>query len=176
MRGIPVLGLSAYSGVGKTTLMEKLIAALTDRGVRVGAVKHDGHDFQIDRPGKDSWRFSQAGAAVTAITSAEQTAVVWKKGASLEELLGRMGEVDLVLVEGWKDAGISRLGLCRRASGKELPGPADSYAALVTDREDLSGDVPRFGFEDIEALTVFILENKDRFTCFDVRSGRIGSA
>ena len=62
MEGIPVLGFAAWSGTGKTTVMERTIAALRRRGLRVAAVKHDGHDFEMDRPGKDSWRFAQAEA------------------------------------------------------------------------------------------------------------------
>lgn len=167
MEGIPVLGLSAYSGTGKTTLMEKLIAALTARGLRVGAVKHDGHDFEIDRPGKDSWRYTQAGAVVTAITSAEKTALIRQTGASLEQVLAQIGEVDIILVEGWKNSGISRIGLCRRAVGKDFPSPAEDYVALVTDREDVTGAVPRFAFDEIEELTEFIMENRKDFTHFD---------
>lgn len=170
MRGIPVLGLSAYSGTGKTTLMERLIAALTAKGLRVGAVKHDGHDFDMDRPGKDTYRFTQAGAAVTAITSAGKTALLRQRGASLEELLGQVGDgVDIILVEGWKDSGISRLGLCREATGKDFPSPPEDYVALVTDREDIKGAVPRFGLDDIEELTEFIMENRGDFTHFDAQ-------
>lgn len=167
MEGIPVLGLSAYSGTGKTTLMEKLIAALTARGLRVGAVKHDGHDFEIDHPGKDSWRYTQAGAAVTAITSLGKTAFIKQAGASLEQVLAQIGEVDIILVEGWKNSGISRIGLCRRAVGKDFPSPVEDYVALVTDREDMTDAVPRFGFDEIEELTEFIMENKKDFTHFD---------
>lgn len=167
MEGIPVLGLSAYSGTGKTTLMEKLIAALTARGLRVGAVKHDGHDFEIDHPGKDSWRYTQAGAAVTAITSLRKTAFIKQAGASLEQVLAQIGEVDIILVEGWKNSGISRIGLCRRAVEKDFPSPVEDYVALVTDREDMTDAVPRFGFDEIEELTEFIMENKKDFTHFD---------
>ena len=167
MEGIPVLGLSAYSGTGKTTLMEKLIAALTARGLRVGAVKHDGHDFEIDHPGKDSWRYTQAGAAVTAITSLRKTAFIKQAGASLEQVLAQIGEVDIILVEGWKNSGISRIGLCRRAVGKDFPSPVEDYVALVTDREDMTDAVPRFGFDEIEELTEFIMENREDFTHFD---------
>lgn len=169
MEGIPVLGLSAYSGTGKTTLMEKLIAALTGRGLRVGAVKHDGHDFDIDHPGKDSWRFTQAGAAVTAVTSAEKTALIRQAGSSLEEILAQVGEVDIILVEGWKDSGISRIGLCRKAVGKDFPSPVERYVALVTDREDVAGAVPKFNFAQIEELTEFIMENRKDFTHFDAQ-------
>ena len=167
MESMRIIGFSAYSGTGKTTLMEKLIAALTARGVRVGAVKHDGHDFEIDHPGKDSWRFTQAGAAITAVTSAGKTALVERRGSELKELLGRIRDVDIILVEGWKGEDIPQIGLCRRAVGKGFPRPVEDYIAVVTDVEDMTGDVPRFGFDDIEELTNFIMEHQKDFTHFD---------
>ncbi len=169
MDDLRVVGLSAYSGTGKTTLMEKLIASLTGRGLRVGAVKHDGHEFEIDHPGKDSWRFTQAGAAVTAVTSAEKTALMEGRGSGLRELLGRIRDVDIILVEGWKGEDIPQIGLCRKATGKGFPRPVEDYIAVVTDGEEETGAVPRFGFDDIEELTDLIMENRKDFTHFDAR-------
>ena len=74
MKGIPVLGFAAYSGTGKTTLIERLVGSLKARGLRVAVIKHDGHDFEIDRRGKDSWRFTQAGADISVISSMAKTA------------------------------------------------------------------------------------------------------
>ena len=75
-QGIPVIAFAGYSGSGKTTLIEALIPCLRRRGLRVAVIKHGAHHFDMDRPGKDSWRFSQAGAEVSVITSPEKTAVV----------------------------------------------------------------------------------------------------
>lgn len=169
MEHLWVVGLSAYSGTGKTTLMEKLIGSLTRRGLRVGAVKHDGHEFEIDRPGKDSWRFTQAGAAVTAVTSAGKTAVIRQRGSELKELLRQMGEMDIVLVEGWKGEDIPQIGLCREATGKGFPRPVEDYVAVVTDTDEGTGEVPRFGFDETEELTDFIMEQRKDFTHFDAQ-------
>ena len=114
----PVIGFSAFSGVGKTTVMESVIRLLTARGVRVGVVKHDRHGFDIDHPGKDSYRHTQAGAAAVVITSPEKTAVVEQRGESLEACLQSIKDVDIILVEGFKHADIPRIGLCRKAVGK----------------------------------------------------------
>ena len=73
---IPVIGFAAYSGTGKTTLIEKLLRRLKEKGFRVAVIKHDAHDFDIDREGKDSWRFTQAGADIMLISSEKKTAVI----------------------------------------------------------------------------------------------------
>ena len=93
---IPVIGFAAYSGTGKTTVLEKLIRELTARGLRVGTVKHDGHDFEIDHPGKDSYRHIQAGAQTTVITSPEKTAVIIQQGETLEQCIAQITDDDSV--------------------------------------------------------------------------------
>lgn len=167
MSGIPVVGFAAYSGCGKTTLIERLIACLHGRGVRVAAVKHDGHRFEIDHEGKDSWRFSRAGAEISLISSPERTALVESRPRSFGELLSMIHDVDLVLVEGFKSESFTQIGLLRRASGQPLPGDPGRYAAIVTDDPGLRADVPIFGFDDIKKIAEFIMENKDDFTHFN---------
>lgn len=166
MGGIPVLGFAAWSGVGKTTVMEQVIAGLSRRGLRVAAVKHDGHDFELDRPGKDSWRFAQAGARAVVVGSEQKTALVERRGRELPELLELAGDADIILVEGFKAGGPSQIGVCRRETGKGLPLPAERYAAVVTDGEG-PWPVPRFEFDQMEELTDFIMEHRDDFTHFD---------
>lgn len=168
MDGIPVLGFAAYSGVGKTTVMEQVIGLLKRRGVRAAAVKHDGHDFDIDWPGKDSWRFGQAGAEVTVVASEAKTALVERRGRALPELLALAGDVDIILVEGYKAGGFSQIGLCRRGTGKSLPLAAERYAAIVTDGEG-PWPVPQFGFDEMEELTDFIMEHRSDFTHFNAQ-------
>lgn len=167
MNSIPVVGFAAYSGCGKTTLIERLVAFLHGRGVRIAVVKHDGHRFEIDREGKDSWRFSRAGAEISLIASPERTALVESRPRPFGELLSMVHDVDLVLVEGYKEGSFTQIGLLRRASGKPLPGPPGRYAAIVTDDSAFRADVPLFGFDDIEKIAEFIMENKDDFTHFN---------
>jgi cyclic pyranopterin phosphate synthase len=155
--GIPVIAFAAWSGTGKTTLIEKLVAALKARGLRVAVVKHDAHRFEIDRAGKDSWRFTQAGADVVLISSPEKTAMVAQRPATLRELLGSVRDVDLILVEGYKNEDLPQIGVSRAATGKGLPADPSRYLAVVTD-EPIKTDRPVFAPDDIGAITRFILE------------------
>ncbi len=155
---IPVIGFSAYSGTGKTTLMEQVIHLLTGKGIRVAVIKHDAHDFQIDHPGKDSYRHAQAGAQTVVITCQDKTAVIEQIGCTLEQCVNRIRDADVILVEGFKHAPIPRIGLCRKAAGKGFPDPVDSYLALVTDGEAPRTDVPVFSLDDAEGLADFIMK------------------
>lgn len=159
---IPAIGFAAYSGTGKTTVMEALVRCLTRRQVRVGVIKHDGHDFDIDHPGKDSWRHTQAGACSVVITSPRKTAVIRQQGASLRECIEGIRDVDVILVEGFKQEPLPRIGLSRKAAGKGLPAPADSFIAVVTDDEAIQCSVPVFSLEDTEGLADFIMRETGR--------------
>ncbi|MCR5173611.1 MAG: molybdopterin-guanine dinucleotide biosynthesis protein B, partial [Oscillospiraceae bacterium] len=88
--GVPVFQFVALSGTGKTTFLEKLVAELKSRGLRVGVYKHDGHEFEIDRPGKDSWRFTRAGADVTLLSSAGKAVIMENRPVPPEELADRI--------------------------------------------------------------------------------------
>ena len=160
MTNIPVIGFSAYSGTGKTTLIEKLILKFKSHGIRLAVIKHDAHDFDIDREGKDSWRFAHAGADITMISSASKTAIIEQRQRSFQQNLSMIHDVDLILVEGYKQEDIPRIGICRKATGKGLPGSVEDYAAIVTDDEELSASsaVPCFDINDIDAVSSFIIE------------------
>ena len=116
-RSTPVLTFVAHSGTGKTTLVEKVIIEMTRRGWTIGALKHDAHRFDIDRPGKDSWRLTRAGAAITAISSSEKSAVIHQHELppTLEEILAPFqGEVDIVLTEGFKHSPLPKIEVFRK--------------------------------------------------------------
>ena len=167
MEGIPVLAFAAYSGTGKTTLLEKVIRTLKRRGMRVAVIKHDGHDFTIDREGKDSWRFTQAGADISIISSAAKTALVEQRPLSFAQAAAMVHDVDLILVEGYKQEPLTQIGIFRKASGKGFTADISRYAAVVTDADMGDVNIPRFGFEDIEELTEFIMNHMDDFTHFN---------
>ena len=157
MEKTPILGFSAYSGTGKTTLIERIVQVLKYQGYRVAVVKHDAHGFEIDREGKDSWRFSHAGADMTILSSREKTAVIEQRERSFSQVLEMVHDVDLILVEGYKQEAIPRIGVCRKATGKGLPHPAGQYIAVVTDDASLvTNGIPVFSLEDIPAITAFI--------------------
>lgn len=156
MNTIPVIAFAAYSGTGKTTLIEKLIRELKGRGLRLAVIKHDGHKFEIDHEGKDSWRFAHAGADITMISSGEKTAYIEQGDLPLERLLEMVHGVDLILVEGYKNQTLPQIGIARAETGKGFPFEPEHFVALVTDM-DVKTDVPCFGLEDITAIADFIL-------------------
>ena len=166
MKEVPVLAFAAYSGAGKTTLLEKVVRSLKAHGLRVAVLKHDGHDFEIDREGKDSWRYTQAGADITIISSAARTAFMEQRALSLTQVISMVHDVDLILVEGCKQEPLTQIGICRRETGKGFPSELSRYAAVVTDAEIENSDIPCFRFDDIQDLTEFIMKNMDNFTHF----------
>lgn len=167
MNGIPVVAFAAWSGTGKTTLMEKVVRSLKAKGLRIAVIKHDGHGFDMDHEGKDSWRFTRAGADVTLVSSSEKTALVEQRELSFAQVAAKVRNVDLILVEGYKNEPLTQIGLSRRASGKGFPDSLGRYIAVVTDVETGNTEIPRFGFEDIEELTEFMIKNMDDFTHFN---------
>lgn len=148
---VPIYSVVAYSGTGKTTLIEKLVAELKTRGLRVAVVKHDAHEFEIDREGKDSWRFTRAGADVTVVVSGTKAAVMENRPVELDAILDRITDVDLILTEGYKSGAFPKIALQRAATGKPLPLPPSECFAIVTDAEQYS-EAPCFGLDDVSAL------------------------
>ena len=163
---IPVISFVGFSGTGKTTLIEKLIRSLKADGIRVAVIKHDCHGFEMDREGKDTWRFTRAGADMTLIASPEKTAVLEQRPDDLWGLLERVHDVELVIVEGFKREPVTQIGLIRKAVGNNLPRPLSHYAAIVTD-EQIETAVPTFDLNDIGGIKEFIMQNQKDFTHFN---------
>ena len=153
----PVFSFIAWSGTGKTTYLERLIAALKAKGLRVAAVKHDAHRFELDREGKDSRRFADAGADVVAIADDGKCAVMEYRPVHLAELLTRLPEVDLILVEGWHEEAGNPILLHRAATGQPPKLPPADCLAVVSDTEMDTGGRPRFPLEDPAPLAEFLL-------------------
>ena len=160
MNSIPVLTIIGKSGSGKTSLLEKIIPRLKQHGYRIAAIKHHSHrGFEIDQPGKDSWRFAQAGSDQVIIAAPDKIAFYRRleQEASLEEIIAHVTGVDLILVEGYKDANLPTLVVARAANSPELVGNPACWAAIVSDLEfDL--DIPKFHPDDVAAITAFIEE------------------
>lgn len=163
---IPVIAFAAWSGTGKTTLIEKVVRCLCEKGVRVAVVKHDAHHFDIDHEGKDSWRYTHSGAVVSVISSPEKTAAVIQRPYGIYEILEKIRDVDIILVEGYKNEALPQIGICRAASGKGFTAPLSRFLAVATDTE-VQADIPVFGLDDIEEITEFIMQNMKDFTHFN---------
>lgn len=159
---VKALSFVAKSGTGKTTLLEKVIAELKSRGYRVGAVKHDAHRFDIDHPGKDSYRLTAAGADATLITSPEKLALVRKHEVSppLEEVIAHyLDDMDLVLTEGFKKSGLPKIEVHRKdRSGTLLCRGEEDDPGLVAVASDeaLRLDVPVLDLNAPSAVADFV--------------------
>ena len=150
----PVVSIVGNSGVGKTTFLEKLIQELKGRGYRVAAIKHDAHNFQMDHPGKDTWRLGQAGSDIVLISAPHRLAMLEK--VEEERTLGDLaamvaGRVDMVLAEGYRGANKPKIEVSRREKGSELVSPREELLAIVSDQWfDLP--VPQFGLDKADAV------------------------
>jgi molybdopterin-guanine dinucleotide biosynthesis protein B len=166
-----VFGFTGYSGAGKTTLIERLIPCFIARGLAVSLIKHTHGGFDIDRPGKDSWRFRAAGAAEVLLVTDQRWVLMHEShGAgepTLDEQLARLSPCDLVLVEGYKTTAIPKIEVHRPAVGKELIWPRPlNIVALATDEvarlTPRVAPLPVLALDDTAAITAFILRTLDK--------------
>ena len=162
MSGLRIFGLAGWSGSGKTTLVTRLLPELTRRGLAVSTLKHAHHAFDVDQPGKDSWRHRAAGATEVMISSARRWALMHEhRGApeaTLQELVRHMSPVDLLLVEGFKDQPHAKLEVHRPALGKPLLCRGDPHIVAVASDTPIAGvAVPVLALDDVAAIARFIL-------------------
>ncbi|MFS0557729.1 molybdopterin-guanine dinucleotide biosynthesis protein B [Brevibacillus sp. 179-C9.3 HS] len=156
-----VLQIVGYSNSGKTTLLTKLIPILEQAGIRVGVIKHDGgHDFEWDQPGKDTWRYREAGASLVAITSKTKTAIVEQKPQELSVLIQRLADAgaQLILVEGFKREGYPKLVLLRRPEDEELMSIVSHLVGIVSWTDCRQPELPFFDINDVENIARFVME------------------
>lgn len=176
-RFMNVVGFAGYSGSGKTTLVEKLIPALKSRGLRVSVVKHAHHNFDIDHPGKDTFRHRQAGAFEVVVASDRRLALMREFEApnlepNVHELIARLdGGVDWVLVEGFKSSDLPKVEIWRAPSGHEQPKPLrypddELILAIATDAPKQLPQSPRcrvLDLNNVDALVHYLMNNQDSF-------------
>jgi molybdopterin-guanine dinucleotide biosynthesis protein B len=144
---------------GKTTLIEKLIPLLKDRGYKIGTIKHSHHIFDFDKTGKDSWRHKDAGAETVIIASPGKIAMVKNDDqGTLDGLQKFFEDLDLVITEGFKKENKPKIEVVRAARHDEVLLKADSHLVAVVSDIDLKLKVPVFGLEDIDKLADFIEE------------------
>ncbi len=164
---LKVFGIAGFKNSGKTTLVVELVGEFSGRGLRVATVKHAHHEFDIDQPGKDSYRHRAAGAEEVIVASRRRWAHVRELGdapePSLDELLGRFGDVDIVLIEGYKHGDHPKIEVRRIAlDHPPLVGESDTIRAVVADGPLDDLPVPLLARDDVAAIADFILrELKD---------------
>ncbi|CDS49390.1 Molybdopterin-guanine dinucleotide biosynthesis protein MobB [Polaromonas sp. CG9_12] len=167
-----VIGFAGYSGSGKTTLVEKLIPALKLRGLRVSVIKHAHHKFDIDHPGKDTFRHREAGAFEVVVASSNRLALIreFEQPAELtvHHLIAELYEgVDWVLVEGFKHSDLLKIEVWRASSGKPTRYRDDDYVVAIA--TDSPGQLPVatlrpvLDLNDTDAVADFLVNNQDRF-------------
>lgn len=157
---IPVLSFTAKSGTGKTTYLEKLLPLLRQHNLRIAVVKHDAHGFEIDKPGKDSYRLTRAGAEHMILTSEHQTAAIFTHpglNPDLETLLNRIENVDFIITEGYKLGTQKKIHLLRKGYNETPAGSLENVIAYVADFP-FQADVPVFDLNHPEQIIPFLLE------------------
>lgn len=165
-----VMGIAGFSGSGKTTLIEKLIPIFKDKGYNIAVIKHDAHDFDMDREGKDTYRFTAAGADTVMISSGSGSAVLAKYPESLDEMIGDAirRNADIVLVEGYKYEKIKKIFILSKRTGYDFPHDITDCTAIVTDDREKAekikekiGEVsmPVFDIDDAPGIAELIINS-----------------
>ena len=158
-----IFGFAGYSGSGKTTLIEKLIPLFTQRGLKVSLVKHTHHTFDVDKPGKDSYRHRHAGCSEVLVTSSRRWALMHELRDAVEptlaEQIGRLSPCDLLLIEGFKFDPIPKLEVYRAEVGEPLLHPRDEQIVAIASDQRLETRLLQFDLNDPGAIADFVLKH-----------------
>ena len=156
-----IIGLAGWSGAGKTTLIASVIPMLLMRGLKVSTIKHAHHAFDIDVPGKDSWRHREAGATEVMVASGQRFALMHELRGEpewpLAALVGRLAPVDLVIVEGYRNGAHAKIEVHRAGNGKPLLHPQDSAIVGIVSDAVLETSLPWAHLDDLEAVVSMML-------------------
>jgi molybdenum cofactor guanylyltransferase/molybdopterin-guanine dinucleotide biosynthesis protein MobB len=166
----PVFGIVGWKNSGKTTLTARLIGELSGRGFKVAAVKHAHHGFDVDQPGRDSYKFREAGAREVAVVSAKRVAIMHElrdeEEPPLEEVLRRLKGSHLILIEGFKREPHPKIEVRRQEAVQHDPmaGDLPGIVAIASDHQTETGALPVFELDDIEGMADFILRHTGLLT------------
>lgn len=161
----PVISfVAAHSGSGKTTLLEKVVRILKARGCKLAVIKHDAHQFDMDHPGKDTWKFAQAGADIVALSSPEKVAIIEKvkEEKSLDQIIASLAKVDIIFTEGFKRGNKPKIEVSRSDVSDTLLCEPHELIAVASDRKWDIG-VPCYSIDDAEGIANVVLEYAGRF-------------
>lgn len=161
---IPYVSFSAKSGTGKTTYLEKLVACLKEKGLRIALIKHDAHGFELDQPGKDSYRLREAGVDTMILSGPDQTVQISRHTAgepSLKQLLSSIHGVDLILIEGYKFGAQPKIQLLRKGYSERPVGNPENTIAYVADfpYDPVPSDLPVFDLNDPQDLAEYLVSS-----------------
>ncbi len=158
-----VIGIAGYSGSGKTTLIEKVIPVLVRHGLRVSLIKHAHHEFDVDQPGKDSYRHRHAGCSEVLVSSSKRWALMHElRGAAepaLQDQLKHFSPCDLVIVEGYKNEPMPKIEVHRRTGHTPLLHPEDPDVVAIATDEPLDTPLPQVDLDDPEDVARFIMQH-----------------
>jgi molybdopterin-guanine dinucleotide biosynthesis protein B len=146
---VPVISMVGKSGVGKTTALERVIREIKRRGYKVGTVKHDTHGFDVDKPGKDSWRHARAGSDAVVISGPRKMALIRQLDSEvpLDDIVQLMDDVDLVITEGYKQGDKPKIEITRQERGTRLLCRPEELIGIMADYP-VDMPVPQFALED----------------------------
>ena len=158
-----IFGFAGWSGSGKTMLIEKLIPLFVGRGLKVSLIKHAHHTFEVDQPGKDSYRHRHAGCAEVLVSSSRRWALVHELRAAPEpgfaELVERLSPCDLVLIEGFKRERVPKLEVYRAVTGEPLLHPQDQDIVAIASDQRIDTKLPQFDLDDVPGIASFVLKH-----------------
>lgn len=156
-----VYGVVGWKNAGKTTLVERLVAEITSRGLTVSTIKHAHHAFDVDTPGKDSWRHREAGASEVLVSSGARWALMAElreaEEPPLAELIAKLSPVDLVLIEGYKRDTHPKVEAHRASTGDSLISATDDTIRAIATNDPLQSALPCLPLDDASAVADFIL-------------------
>ncbi len=154
---IPVISVVGYSNSGKTTLLVKIIKELKARGYKIATIKHHHRDFDIDVPGKDTWRHREAGADTVVLASPAKVAFIQQtqKELTLDEIIAKISGVDIIITEGYKKENKPKVEVFRSEVHTELISPRSQLLAVASDVSHTG--VPTFGLDDAPGLVDFLI-------------------
>ncbi len=155
-----IFGFAGWSGSGKTTLIERVVPLLTARGLTVSLIKRAHHEFDVDQPGKDSYRHRHAGCSEVMLSSSVRWALMHElRGTAeltLDELVARMSPCDLLIVEGFKRQPIPKIEVFRAANGKVPLHPADPHVVAIATDVRVDSPLPQFALDDVAQIADFV--------------------
>lgn len=152
-----IIAISGIKNSGKTTLLTKIIPLLIEKGLKIATIKHDGHDFNPDVVGTDSYKHREAGAYGTAIFSKEKWMIIKEeKDIKVEMLIEMFPEVDLILLEGFKSSDFPKVEVIRKSNSISPVTKADTVICYISDMEKINENIPQFALDEVEEFSLFL--------------------